>query len=200
MLASALALASAGRADQAGPTAVVQRLNDALLATLKDGESLGYRGRFERLQPVMSETFDLRLMAEKSLGRHWQDLRPAERARWRDLFAEFTVANYAANFDRFTGQQFENLGEEPSVNDTVFVKTKVISPGADDVVLRYRVQKTDGRWRIVDVFLKGTVSELALRRSDYSSLLEREGFDALTKAMRGKIDDLAAGRVQRDRS
>jgi phospholipid transport system substrate-binding protein len=200
MLASALALASTGRADQAGPTAVVQRLNDALLATLKDGESLGYRGRFERLQPVMSETFDLRLMAEKSLGRHWQDLRPAERARWRDLFAEFTVANYAANFDRFTGQQFENLGEEPSVNDTVFVKTKVISPGADDVVLRYRVQKTDGRWRIVDVFLKGTVSELALRRSDYSSLLEREGFDALTKAMRGKIDDLAAGRVQRDRS
>jgi phospholipid transport system substrate-binding protein len=200
IVTSLLALASAGHADEASPTAIVQRLNDALLAALKGGKSLGYQGRFARLQPVMSETFDLGFMAEKSLGRNWQKLSPADQARWRDLFAEFTVANYAANFDRFTGQRFESLGEEPSANGTMLVKTKVVSPGADDVVLTYRLQKTDGRWRIVDVYLKGTVSELALRRADYTSLLEREGFAALTKVMRSTIDDLAAGRVQRDRS
>ncbi len=199
IVASILALGTAAGAEDAGPTAVVQRFDDALLAALKDGEALGYEGRFRRLQPVMRAAFDLDFMAEKSLGRHWKQLAPADQARWRELFAEFTVANYAANFDRFTGQRFEILGEEPSVNDTTLVKTKVITPGAEEVELTYRLQKAGGAWRIIDVYLRGTVSELALRRADFSSLLERDGFATLTTVLRGKIADLAAGRAKRER-
>jgi len=199
IVASALALGSALQAEDPSPTAVVQRLQDALLATLKDGESLGYEGRFKRLQPVMRETFDLSFMAEKALGQHWKELSTADQERWRQLFADFTIANYAANFDRFTGQRFDIRGEEPSVGGTQLVKTKVISPGMDDVDLTYRLQKGTGGWRIIDVYLKGTVSELALRRSDFASLLERDGFEALMTALRGKIADLAAGRAKRDR-
>jgi hypothetical protein len=31
----------------------------------------------------------------------------------------------------------------------------------------------------MDIFLNGTVSELALRRSEYTSVLERDGFEKL---------------------
>jgi len=198
VLAGILMFGGTARA-QESPSAVVKRFNDAMLAILKDGESLGYQGRFQRLEPVMRQTFDLDLMAEKALGPHWKDLSQADQTRWRGLFGEFTIANYAANFDRFTGQRFDILGEEPSVNDTKLVKTKVIAPGSEDVVLTYRLQKTGGGWRIVDVYLKGTVSELALRRADYTSVFERDGFDALATVLRGKITDLAAGRAKRDR-
>jgi len=198
ILASALALGAVLQAADPSSTAVVQRLHDALLATLKDGESLGYEGRFKRLQPVMRETFDLSFMAEKALGQHWKELSAAEQERWHQLFADFTIANYAANFDRFTGQRFEILGEDPSVGGTQLVKTKVISPGTEDTELTYRLQKGTGGWRIIDVYLKGTVSELALRRADFASLLERDGFEALATGLRGKIADLAAGRAKRD--
>jgi phospholipid transport system substrate-binding protein len=199
IVASVLALGAADVGAADSPTAVVQRFNDALLSTLKDGESLGYDGRFKRLQPVMQQTFDLDFMAEKVLGAQWKSLSAADQARWKQLFAEFTVANYAANFDRFSGQRFEVLGEEPSVNDSKLVKTKVITPGADEVELTYRLQQGAQGWRIVDVYLKGTVSELALRRSDFSSVLERQGFDALATTLRGKITDLASGRAKRER-
>jgi phospholipid transport system substrate-binding protein len=199
IVASALALGAAVQADDATPTAVVQRLDDVLLATLKDGPSLGYAGRFKRLEPVMRQTFDLGFMAEKALGQHWKEQSAANQDRWRQLFAEFTIANYAANFDRFTGQRFDILGEEPSVEETKLVKTKVVTPGAEDTELTYRLQKTAGGWRIIDVYLKGTVSELALRRSDFASVLERKGLDALMTVLRGKIADLAAGRIKRDR-
>jgi len=199
ILASVLSVAAAARGADTGATAVVNRLDDTLVSVLKDGERLGYEGRFKQLQPAMQQAFDLDYMAEKSLGQYWSNLSEADRTRWRQLFGEFTVANYAANFDRFTGQRFEVLGEEPSTNDTVLVKTKVVTPGEDDVVLTYRLQKNAGTWRIVDVFLKGTVSELALRRSDYSSVLQREGFDKMATDVRGKIADLAAGRAKRER-
>ena len=48
-------------------------------------------------------------------------------------------------------------------------------------------------WRISDVFLSGTVSELALRRSEYGALMRREGFDALLAAVRKKIAAAEAG-------
>jgi len=114
------------------------------------------------------------------------------------VFSEFTVANYAANFDRFTGQQFEIRGEEPSANATVLVKSLVKSPGHEDVELTYRLHQVGSRWRIMDVFLKGTVSEVALRRSDYGSVLERDGFGKLVDVVRARIADLAAGRARRD--
>jgi hypothetical protein len=43
--------------------------------------------------------------------------------------------------------------------------------------------------------LNGTISELALRRSEYSSLIQREGFAALLSALDQRIDDLASGKV-----
>jgi phospholipid transport system substrate-binding protein len=63
--------------------------------------------------------------------------------------------------------------------------------------MNYRLRATDGVWRIIDIYLKGTVSELALRRADYTALLEKNGFEALTKTMQQKLADLAAGAAKR---
>jgi phospholipid transport system substrate-binding protein len=195
--AAVVALAAPLPAEDSAATNVVDRLNGVLLGVLKDAESLGYRGRFDRLAPAMSEAFDLDFMAEKALGRHWKPLSDADRTRWLALFREFTTANYAGNFDRYAGQRFERLGEEASAGDTILVRTHVVVPGGENVDLTYRLHQVDGSWRIVDVYLKGTVSELALRRSDYTAAIERDGFEGLLATVRGKIGDLAAGRAKR---
>ena len=46
-------------------------------------------------------------------------------------------------------------------------------------------------WRIVDIYLNGTVSELALRRSEYSALIQREGFEALLVKRFKRVHNLA---------
>jgi phospholipid transport system substrate-binding protein len=180
------------------PLRVVRALNETLVAVLRDAERLGYRGRFDRLAPAVAAAYDVPFMAEKSLGQHWKALDETERRAWIALSREFSVANYAANFDRGSGQSIELLGEEPAPNDTVVVRTRVVDPAGENVDLSYRLRRAGAGWRIVDVYLKGTVSELALRRAEYTSVLEREGFAALTALMRSRIADLAAGRRPRD--
>jgi len=66
----------------------------------------------------------------------------------------------------------------------------------ETIQLNYRL-RPDGNdgWKIIDVLLNGTVSELALRRSEYSSLIQREGFTALMTALNARIDDLSGGKV-----
>jgi phospholipid transport system substrate-binding protein len=183
-----------------GPaTATIAKLNDTLLTVLKNAETLGFKGRLAKLTPAVEEAFDLDFMAEKSIGRYWKPLSDADKTRWRDLFKEYTAATYAGNFDHYGNQRFEISGDEPSQNDTTVVHTSLIDPGGENTALDYRLHQTATGPKVIDIYLKGTVSQLALQRSDFTSVLERGGLDALIGTIRSKIDDLAAGRAKRQR-
>jgi phospholipid transport system substrate-binding protein len=186
---------SAGAENAAKPksaSAIVEELHVALLDIMKGADKLGYQGRFDHLEPVLEKTFDLSFMAEKSAGRHWKDFNEAQRKTWLDTFERFTTANYAGRFDGYSGQHFVTSGEEPASHDTVVVRTTLVNPSDEDVQLNYRLRQTPQGWRIIDVYLHGTVSELALRRAEYSAALDREGFDKVLADLDQKVADLAA--------
>jgi phospholipid transport system substrate-binding protein len=194
---AAVALAGAAPATTGAPAAaVVQQLNASLLDVMKEAGKLDYAARYQKVEPAVAAAFDVDFMAEKSLGRHWKDLSPDEQTKWKDLFRRFMVANYAGRFDRYSGQTFEQHGTEAGAYDTVMVHTTLVSPDDENVDLNYRLRETAAGWRVIDVYLKGTVSELALRRSDYSAVMKRDGFAALATYLSGKIDALAAGTAE----
>jgi phospholipid transport system substrate-binding protein len=183
------------RAGTGAPADTVGRLHAVLLGVLREAETLGYQGRLARVAPAVDAAFDLDFMASKVVGRHWRKLGAADRERWRALFERLTCANYAGRFDRYSGQRFELLGEEPGAHATRVVHAKLVDPKGEDVELSYRLHETAGGWKIVDIYLRGTVSELALRRAEYSSVLQRDGFEALVTHLGRKIADLEAGRT-----
>jgi phospholipid transport system substrate-binding protein len=190
---AALFLPLASSAEPTTATRVIDALHEALLEVMKRAEELGYDGRAEKLAPVIPEYFDVSFMARKSVGRHWKTASEQVQQRFLEAFNRFMVANYAGQFDGFSGQHFETLSEQPAKMETVMVKSLLVNPKDDDVELNYRMRQVNGKWKIVDVYLDGTVSELALRRSEFSSIVKREGFDALIEAIDAKTAKLAAG-------
>jgi len=187
-----LATAPVGAEDSAAAQ-VVSQLHRTFESVLREAETLGYEGRRERLEPAIERTFDSEFMARAVIGRQWKKLSEEDQRRWVKSFRAFSVANYASRLDHDAGQSFETLGEKPGQNETVFVLTRVVEPGAEDVELNYRLRETESGWKVIDLYAKGTVSELALRRSEYSSVLKEEGFEALLTMLDGKTADLAAG-------
>jgi len=173
------------------PQAVVGTLQDALITIMKRADELGFQGRYEYVRPVVARTFDVPFMGSKSVGRHWRTLSEEQQADWLSRFTGYLAANYAGNFTAYDGESFEVLGEQPAPRDTRVVLTRLNVPGDADVILNYRLREDeDGTWRIIDIYLKGTVSELALRRSDFSTTLREKGFAELSMAIDQKIDDL----------
>ena len=63
-------------------------------------------------------------------------------------------------------------------------------PGEKDVKFDYMMKKKDEGWQIINIIADG-VSDLALKRSDYTSVLNREGFDALIAKINEKIESYA---------
>ena len=172
------------------PTAVVEIFHAGLLDIMKSANTLGFQGRIDRLEPLMADTFDLDFMASKTVGRHWKKLTVADKTRWAATFTRFTTANYAGRFTGYTGEKFVTTGIEEAAKGTRMVLTRIIIPNQDDVQLNYRMIERNGKWRVIDVYLDGTVSELALRRSEYSSSLKRDGFEQLCVSVEDKIKDL----------
>jgi len=182
----------AADAPSAAPN-VVRELHAAYAGVLADADELGYRGRYERLAPAVTRAFDSAFMARAVIGRQWKKLSEEEQRRWVAAFRDFTIANYAARLNRDTGQKFELTGARLDDDGTVVVLSRVLDPGKETIDLNYRLRQTDDGWKIIDVYARGTVSELALRRSEYASVLKHEGFPKLLETIRGKIADLEAG-------
>ena len=178
---------------QDGPKGAVAQLNGTLLDVMQAAETLGYQGRYERLDPVLRATFNFPVMARISIGRHWSKLDEAQQARMAETFARMSVATFAARFDGFSGERFEVLGEEEGLRKTILVRNQLVLPDGEVIPLNYLFRKAKGGWRAVDVYLDAKFSELATKRSEYSAILGREGFDGLIAAIERKIEELKSG-------
>jgi phospholipid transport system substrate-binding protein len=70
--------------------------------------------------------------------------------------------------------------------------TRIVDPNGEPVNLNYLVRPIGGMWQIADVYLNGTISELAIRRSEFASILQRQGVDGLIAELNRKADLLSA--------
>ena len=190
LLLSGLLLAQPGAAlaaDVEDARKPVEQLYAVLLECLQKADELGLEGRRAKIAPAVQSGYNVPFMAEKILGRHWASLSEADRTRWTDTFGNLTIATYAERMTGFTGQVFEVLKVEPSQRDTAVVYTQVVTPKEPPIAINYRMRQSDDGWRIIDVYLNGTVSELALRRSEYAAVLQRDGFEKLIASIDEKI-------------
>ena len=177
-----------------GPQANVRGFYDTLLSTMKNGPTLGQSGRYARLAPVVDRSFDVSLMTRLAIGTTWATLPPAQQQRLVEAFRHYIAATYADRFDSYSGEQLQVTGEQP-YNANVIVHTKIVKPNGETTTLNYLMRQNQGSWQISDVYLDGTISQLAVQRSEFNSILRREGVDGLVMALNRKADLLNDGQV-----
>jgi phospholipid transport system substrate-binding protein len=171
-----------------GDTAVqvIDKLHAELLAVMKHADELGYTGRYQRLAPFVTSSYDLPFIARVVVGRHWKDFSDAQKSKFIDTFTRLSIGTYADRFAGYSGERFRTISNEESRRGRRLVKTELIKPDGEKIPLDYILHDKDNQWRIINVIAAG-VSDLSLKRADYSSFLKREGFDALLVNLDNKI-------------
>ncbi|HXP78174.1 MAG TPA: ABC transporter substrate-binding protein [Stellaceae bacterium] len=163
---------------------------DTLLSVMQQAKTLGLKGRYEKLDPAIHKAFNLPLMTRLSVGPDWQKLSPEEQKSLTAAFSDLSVSTYAARFDGYSGEQFDVDPNPTPTSGGLIVNTKLVQTSGEAVVLNYLMRDGDAGWQILDVYLKGTVSELATRRSEFSAVLRRDGADALVQLIQTRAADL----------
>ena len=189
-----LLASGAARAQSANPpVATIERFYDALLGVMREARRLSFDQRYGRLQPVIERVFDLALMTRIAIGPEWTQLRPDQQQRLTEAFARYTISVYAGRFDDYAGERFE-VAPEPSSNASgLIVESWLIKPGGERIRLNYLLRQQAGDWQVMDVYLSGTVSELATRRAEFVAVLRREGADGLVRSLDQRTAALRMG-------
>jgi phospholipid transport system substrate-binding protein len=170
-----------------GPRETAQALCDALVTVMKQGRALGFKGRRAILDPELRRDLNLPLMTRLVVGPPWRAVGAAERSALVEAFSDYSIALYASRFKDYSGEHFVVDPEVTRLDSgDVIVHTRLVLSEGDPVQLDYLMRGGPGGWGIIDVFLSGTISELATRRSEYSATLRAGGAPALTQLLRQK--------------
>jgi len=183
----AFGLFTPGWAAVPDPQDQVRGFYGVLLGKMRDGRTLGESGRYARLAPAVDRTFDIPTMTRLAIGPAWGTLSPAQQQQLLAAFAHYIAATYADRFDSYSGEELQVTGERPNGTE-VMVQTKIAKSNGEATRLDYLMRQDQGSWRISDVYLDGTISQLAVHRSEFHSILQREGVDGLVTALNRKVD------------
>lgn len=165
--------------------ATIEKLHQTLLEVMQQSSTLGFDGRVEKLNPVLADSFDFATIARIVTGQHWKTLDEAKQSEFIDTFGKLSAATYASNFSGFSGEQFKTLSADEKRGRYV-VRTVIVKSDGEEIPLDYVVSEKDGVWQIVNVIAAG-VSDLSLKRADYTAVINDEGFDSLLSRLNDKV-------------
>ena len=190
-LPGAVASTAFGAADEASiVTAPIRAFYDALLDVMRRAKALGVHGRYDALAPVIRATFDLAAMTRISVGPRWNTIPPEQQAALIDGFTRMTIATYASRFDGYSGERFEVDPAIETRKTGSVVHTRLVQSNGEPIAINYLMRHSAPGWKVVDVYLTGTISELATRRSEFSAILDAGGATKLIDTLKQQTDQL----------
>jgi len=180
---------AAAQADQAAAVTFMQSLGDRTLAVLATDPT--FDQALPQLSPLFSQNFDMPTIGRFVLGRYWNQATPGQQQTYNGLFNDMVVQTYTRRFVGYAGQTFQINGSRADGDTDVIVQSQINqSGGAPPIAVDWRVRDYGGgTYRILDVVIEG-VSMAATQRSEFSSIIQRNGgsIDALLNLMQNNVN------------
>jgi phospholipid transport system substrate-binding protein len=165
----------------------VQGFYDALTASMKSGGTT--KSRYEKLKPAVEKAFDLQAMTATAIGPTWATTSEADKKALTDAFTRMTIANYAKNFDSYSGEKFTVEPASIVRGSDHFVKS-AMKTSSETIAFNYRMHQVGSEWKITDVLLAGNISQMAQKRSDFAATLASSGPQGLAKKINALTDQI----------
>ncbi len=172
--------------------ASVEAFSDALLRSMRAGRGMSFTQRFAMLAPAVDRALDLDVILRTSVGPQWAGMSADQQAALRQAFRRYTIANFAANFDTYSGETIRVNPEPRSLpNGDEIVTTQIIPTSGSPTTLAYVMRQTSSGWKAVDILADGSISRVATQRSDFRALLASGGGPALVRSLQDKVATLS---------
>jgi phospholipid transport system substrate-binding protein len=194
-LVAALTASPAGEVlaqETSAVTAPIQRFYVALLAIMRAGRTTPFTRRYDTLAPALEQALNVPVILRTAVGFAWPTFPPSEQSALLTAFRHYTVSTWVSNFDSFSGQKLEVLPQLRSVGQSQVVDTRIVKPDGSSSVIDFVMRPAGSDWKATDVLLDGTISQVAVLRSDFLGLVVR-GPRALAENLEQKATDLMGG-------
>lgn len=184
-----LALSAQPATAQEAPDALVKRVADDVLATIRSDKDLqaGNQAKVKQLiETKLVPNFDFSRMTALAVGRNWRSASPEQQKQLTEQFRTLLVRTYSG---ALTGYRDNTMDYKPlrmnAGDSEVIVRTEVRRAGQAPVQIDYNMSKTADGWKVYDVVVAG-VSLVTNYRDEFNDIVKNSGIDGLVKALDSK--------------
>jgi phospholipid transport system substrate-binding protein len=190
----AFAAASATPPADSSPRAELKKSNDTLKKVLQKQPpnwSPERDARNSEVRKVVSQFLDFEELSKRSLARHWDEIKPKQQVEFVDTLRDLVERNYIKqihgkpDYDLKFDKEAKD-GGEATVDATLSTTSK--KGKKVDVELEYKMIYKAGHWVVYDV-ITDEQSLLENYRAEFNKIITKDGFDALIKRMRKKLEE-----------
>jgi phospholipid transport system substrate-binding protein len=136
---AAVAASSASSLAAAAPQETIRNFYSVLLGAMKNGPTLGIRGRYDQIAPAIEQKFDLSYMLQKTVGLAWRTLPDEQKKQVWVAFARYMTATYADRFHGYSGEKFEVTGQQNTPYGTI-VESRIVKSNGEPVSINYLIR------------------------------------------------------------
>jgi phospholipid transport system substrate-binding protein len=163
------------------PTEVLKSTVDQLISAVSDKSKDDNELR-ESISRIVHQAVDFEVVAMRIIAKPWKNATDTQKQEFKTLFAEIMVDTYFDLLKNYSNESVTFDNEQVKNDKYAIVDTTVVS-GDKKIPVRYRLVKVNGQWKIYDFVVEG-VSLVSSYKSNYRTILAKEGFDGLLKSMR----------------
>jgi phospholipid transport system substrate-binding protein len=192
-LASSARAAETAPPANSSPMAELKKSNAQLDKVLqKNKPNWSPEAELERseVKKLVGSFLDYGELAKRSLNKNWDKITGKQREEFVETLRELVERSYlrqmhgSPNYN-IKYEKEEKTGSEADVTATL----NTVSRGKKTkVALEYKMLWRDGHWVVYDV-VTDEQSMLENYRAEFNKIINRDGFDALLKKMRKKLDE-----------
>ena len=142
----------------------------------------------EFLKIIISRTFDYEKMIKFIYGRSWKDLNKELQNELSLVFLDYISFNYANRFKDIESLNFEYVSFEEISNNKKIIKTLLKINNDKPIKIDYLFLYDGKNWKVFDVLLTGSISEIATKKSEFFSIIKNEGAEGLINKIKEKIN------------
>ncbi len=160
----------------------LEDLGNKAVSLLSD-ELKPYPQKREEIESLLFAEVDFELVSKYVLGQYWKHVRHGQRPEYHDLFRRLEIDTLSRRLLKYQVQGFEITGAEQRGSEDILIHTTIFRLNAEPFLPTWRIRRSNGAFRIVDLHYDG-ISLAKTRRGEFMSILKDQGFEGLIAQLR----------------
>ena len=135
------------------------------------------------IDDVVKNSYDLEKMGKIIIGVDWKQMDTKTQKEFINVFKRFISVNYFRRFNKINELDFEHQ-TVTNIKDKFKLARVILTADNEKFKIDYLLGFKNEKWKIFDVLLDGSISEVATKKSDFKKIIKEEGVSGLVKNLR----------------
>ena len=137
----------------------------------------------ELIDDVVKNSYDLEKMGKIIIGVDWKQMDTKSKKEFINVFKRFISVNYFRRFNKINELNFEHQTVKV-IGDKFKLAGVILTADKEKLKIDYLLGFKNQKWKIFDVLIDGSISEVATKKSDFKKIIKEEGVSGLIKNLR----------------